>query len=71
VKAFFLPGDATQTGLETIRAAGVAVNFKALYGSSNSRSFSGIVESMTATHPLEKPARLDVKIKLSGPWTLV
>jgi hypothetical protein len=70
VKAFFLPGDATQTALEAIRLAGVAVQMKAVYGSSNSRTFSGIVESMTASHPLDKPSRLDVKIKLSGPWTL-
>jgi hypothetical protein len=70
VKAFFEPGDATQAALEVIRVAGVAVQMKATYGSSNSRTFSGIVESITASHPLEKPSRLDIKIKLSGPWTL-
>jgi hypothetical protein len=70
VKAFFLPGDASQTALEAIRVAAVAVQMKATYGTSSSRTFSGIVESMTVSHPLEKPARLDVKIKLSGPWTL-
>jgi hypothetical protein len=70
VKAFWEPGDTSQTALETIRLAGVAVQMKAAYGTSNSRTFSGIVESMSVTHSLEKPSRLDVKIKLSGPWTL-
>jgi len=67
VKAFFLPGDTSQVALEAIRLATIAVQMKALYGTSNSRTFSGIVESITPSFPLEKPARLDVKIKLSGP----
>jgi hypothetical protein len=71
VKAFWLPGDATQNALEVIRAAAQAVEFRANYGSSNSRSFDGIVESMTVSHPLDKPARLDIKIKLTGPWTIL
>jgi hypothetical protein len=71
VKAFFLPGDTSQVALEAIRLATIAVQMKALYGTSNSRTFSGIVESITPSFPLEKPARLDVKIKLSGPWTIV
>jgi hypothetical protein len=71
VKAFWYPADSTQVSLDSIRIAGQAVQMKAVYGSSNSRTFSGIVESMSVSHPLEKPARLDVKIKLSGPWTLV
>ena len=70
VKCLFQPGDSTQVALEAIRLSGAAVNMKALYGSSNSTSFSGIVESMTRAFPLEKPASLDVKIKLTGPWTL-
>jgi hypothetical protein len=69
VKGFFLPGDSTQMALEAIRAAGVAVPMKALYGTSNSLSFVGIVESLTPTFPLEKPATLDIKIKVSGPKT--
>lgn len=69
VKAFFLPGDTTQVALEAIRLAGVAVQMKATYGTSNSCVFSGIVESLTPSFPLEKPARLDVKIKISGPKT--
>jgi hypothetical protein len=67
VKAFFLPGDTTQIELEAIRLSGAAVPMKALYGSSNSISFTGIVESMTPSFPLDKPARLDIKIKISGP----
>ena len=66
VKAFFYPGDVTQVALESIRLAGVAVAMKALYGTSNSCSFTGIVESLTVSLPLEKPARLDVKIKITG-----
>lgn len=69
VKGFFLPGDASQVALEAIRLAGKAVNMKATYGSSNSCSFSGIVESFTPTFPLEKPAKFDLKIKISGAKT--
>lgn len=69
VKAFFYPGDASQVALEAIRLAGQPVAMKATYGTSNSKSFTGIVESMTTSHPLEKPARLDVKIKITGPVT--
>jgi Lambda phage tail tube protein, TTP len=71
VKAFFLPGDTTQVALEAIRLAAQPVAMKALYGSSNSCSFSGIVESMTPSFPLEKPARLDIKIKVTGVKTYV
>lgn len=67
VKGFFLPGDATQVAFEAIRLAGAAVNMKVLYGSSNSCSFSGIIESFTPSFPLEKPATFDAKIKISGP----
>jgi hypothetical protein len=70
VKCLYQPGDASQIALEAIRLAGAAVNFKALYGSSNSTAFSGIVESMTRAFPLDKPATLDVKIKITGPWTI-
>lgn len=67
VKAFFYPGDTTQVALEAIRLAGQTVAMKTTYGSSNSCSFTGIVESMTPSFPLDKPARLDIKIKISGP----
>lgn len=71
VKGLFYPGDATQTALEAIRAAGSFVNFKVLYGSSNSASFSAAVESFTPSFPLEKPASFDLKLKVSGPVTYV
>jgi hypothetical protein len=71
VKGFFLPGDASQVALEAIRLAAQPVNFKVTYGSSNSCTFLGIVESMTPAFPLDKPATLDVKIKITGPKTYV
>jgi hypothetical protein len=71
IKCFWEPGDASQAALEVIRVSATAVPMKATYGTANSRSFSGIVESMTVSHPLDKPSRLDIKVKLSGPWTLV
>ena len=37
----------------------------------NSIAFSGIVESLTVAYPLDKPATLDVKIKITGPVTYV
>ncbi len=70
VKCLFFPGDASQTALEAIRAAGAPVNMKATYGTAHTSSFSGIVESMSKNFPLDKPATLDVKIKITGPITL-
>lgn len=70
VKCLNYPGETSQVALEAIRAAGSVVNFKALYGNSNSTAFSGIVESMTRSFPLDKPSMLDIKIKLTGAWTL-
>jgi hypothetical protein len=66
VKGFFYPGDTTQVALEAIRLSGQAVAMKATYGSSNSTTFTGIVESLTPAFPLDKPATLDVKIKVTG-----
>ena len=71
VKCLFSPGDASQVAFEAIRLSGATVNFKALYGSSNTSSFAGIVESMTRALPLDKPSTLDVKIKITGAVTLV
>jgi Lambda phage tail tube protein, TTP len=67
VKGFFLPGDVTQVAIEAIRLAVQPVQMKATYGSSNSCTFTGIVESFTPSFPLEKPATFDLKIKISGP----
>jgi hypothetical protein len=69
VKCFFIPADTTQVGLDAIRVAGVPVAMKALYGTSNTSSFSGIVESFTIALLLDKPATLDVKIKITGAIT--
>jgi hypothetical protein len=69
VKGLWYPGDTTQTALEAIRLAGQAVNMKVTYGTSNSCSFSGIVESFTPAFPLDKNATFDLKIKISGPKT--
>ena len=72
IKAFLEPGDSTQIGLEAIRVAGAAVPFKLVLPLSlGSVAFSGIVESMTRSYPLDKPAELSIKVKLSGPWTIV
>ena len=71
VKGFFLPGEATQVALEAIRAAGTAVPMKITYGTANSCSFLGIVESFTPTFPLDKPATFDLKVQITGPKTFV
>jgi hypothetical protein len=70
VKCLLEPGETTQVALEAIRLAGAAVQMKVSFGSSNSVTFSGIVESLTRAFPLEKPATLDCKIRISGPWTI-
>lgn len=69
VKGLFLPGDASQIALEAIRLAGQAVPMKATYGTSNSCTFTGIVESLTPSISLDKPSTLDVKVKITGPRT--
>jgi hypothetical protein len=67
VKAFFYPGNTSQVALEAIRLSGAAIAMKVSYGSSNTCTFTGIVESFTPSYPLDKNARLDIKIKISGP----
>lgn len=71
VKAFWEPGDASQAALELLRVTAQAYGFIANYGSGHSRAFDGIVESITVSHPLDKPARVSIKIKLTGPWSLL
>lgn len=71
VKGLFYPGETSQVAFEALRASAIAVPFKILYGSSNSCSFSGIIENFTPSFPLEKPATFDVKIKITGPKTYV
>lgn len=73
VSLFYEPADATQTEIEAIRLATLAVNFKVtLPNGTNTRSFSGIVTSFTPKQfGLDKAVMYDLKIKLSGPWTVV
>ena len=71
VKGFWLPGEATQVALEAIRLAAQAVPIKITYGTSNSCSFSGIIESFTPTFPLDKPPTFDLKGQISGLKTYV
>ena len=70
VKCWYTPGDASQIALEAIRLAGYIVNFQVIYPLAlGTATFAGIVESITRTLPLAKPATFDVKIKISGPVT--
>jgi len=72
LKCFYYPGDLTQAALATIRATGAVIPMEVVYPLSlGTRTFSGIVESMTVAYPLDKPATLDVKIKISGPLSYV
>jgi hypothetical protein len=69
VKGMWYPGDATQMEFEAARltgASGIPIPFKVTYGSSNSLSCDGIIESFTPSFPLEKVATFDAKIKISG-----
>jgi hypothetical protein len=67
IKCFYLPADTTQVALAAIRAAGSVIPCEIVLPLSlGTRTFSGIVESMTVAYPLDKPATLDVKVKISG-----
>ena len=67
VKCFYEPGDTSQVALEAIRLAGTVTPFKVVYPLSlGSASFSGVIESMTKSFPLDKNAELAIKIKISG-----
>ena len=69
-KMWFLPGDSSLIALEAARAAGAAINFNVIYPLSlGQASFSGIIESITRSLPLEKNATVDCKVKISGPVT--
>jgi len=70
LKGLFYPGDSTQVAFEAIRAAGVAVNVKLTYGSSNSCSCSAIIESFTPNlGSADKLSTFDAKLKITGPKT--
>ncbi|HSY29170.1 MAG TPA: phage tail tube protein [Burkholderiaceae bacterium] len=67
VKGLYQPGDATLIALEAIRASGAVTSFLVTYPLSlGTAQFSGIVESITRSLPLDKPATLDIKIKVTG-----
>jgi hypothetical protein len=71
VKCLYMPGDASQVALEAIRFAGIAVPFEVAYPLSlGGKNGSGIVESATIALPLDKPATIDYKIKLTGAWPI-
>ena len=70
VKAYFEPGDASLIALEAARLAGLAIPFTVVYPLSlGTATFSGIIESITRSIPLDKTATLDIKIKVTGPIT--
>ena len=72
IKCLYSPGETSQVALEAIRFAGAAVPFEIAYSLSlGGKNFSGIVESATIALPLDKPATIDYKVKLTGPWTIV
>jgi hypothetical protein len=70
VKGYYIPGDTSQIGtapsIEAYRLAAQPIAFTVLYGSSNSCTFQGIIESFTFAFPLDKPATYDIKIKITG-----
>ena len=67
VKCIYEPGDASLIAIEVIRAAGAAVPFEVVYPMSlGSVTFSGIVESITRSIPLDKEATCDIKVKITG-----
>ncbi|HLX83812.1 MAG TPA: phage tail tube protein [Terriglobales bacterium] len=67
VKALLQPGDASLIALEALRNSGAAVPFEVVYPLSlGSVTFSGIVESITRSIPLDKEAVVDIKIKITG-----
>jgi Lambda phage tail tube protein, TTP len=72
-KGFWLPGDTTQVALEALRlAAGPPIPFKATYGSGNSCTFSGIIESFSpGQFSLDKPTPFELKVQISGPKVYV
>ncbi len=70
VKLNLIPGDATQTDLYT--AKGTVTNFKAILpGATHSYAFAGIITSLNPTVPDDKLAKLDCKIQITGPVTIV
>jgi hypothetical protein len=70
IKAIYEPGDSSLIALEAARDARTAIPFEITYPLSlGVDTFLGIVETISTTIPLDKPATLDVKVKVTGPIT--
>lgn len=62
-----LPGDATQIDLETARDAGGVHNFKFVWPSGLTTSFSGVIASVpVGKFTDDKLITFDIKVKISG-----
>jgi predicted secreted protein len=68
VTANYLPGDTTQKALVALKEAHVSTTFAFVLPSAvtGSRTFTGIVQSVDVSLPLDKEAKLTVKIKITG-----
>jgi hypothetical protein len=70
IKAFLLPGDASQLAFDVIRAnaSPIAAYFQVQYAANaHSKTFQGVIESATPNFPMDKPATIDYKVQISGP----
>jgi len=66
--ANFIPGDATQTTLQSVMDARLAHNWKIILPATlGTFSFSGIVTSIDHSLDFSKEAKLTVKVKITGP----
>ncbi len=61
------PADTTHQSLQTA-SDGLAHNFKRVIGS-HTRSFAGIITSLTFKEEIDKPTKASLKIKITGPIT--
>ena len=71
VKFNVTPGDATQQAFAALEGAGIQSFKTAMAGSVQVKTFSGIIESLDTTYPLDKLPVTTAKIKISGPVTIV
>ena len=72
VTANSLPEDASQEALATVKAGHAATTFAFTYPAAaggGSKTFQGIITSITESVPLDKEAKITVKIKISGAVT--
>lgn len=65
--ANFIPGDATQTNLQTVRAARTATPWEVvLPGSLGTFTFAGIITALNHNLDFSKESKLTVKVKVTG-----